>query len=77
MCEKCFKSEYQKFDDEQTNSNFENKISELLSKKDLQLISNNSSQKIYENYSVYQCKYFHQKWSYSNADLYWRVFLIK
>ena len=77
MCKNCFNSEYEKFEDEKTNSNIENKISELLSKQDLKLICNNSSKNIYENYSVYKCKSCHQTWCFSNADLYWRGFLVK
>ena len=40
-------------------------------------IVNNSSKNIYENYSVYKCKSCHQTWCFSNADLYWRGFLVK
>jgi hypothetical protein len=77
MCENCFNSEYERFVDEKTNSNIENKISALLSRQEFELISNNSSKKIHENYSVYKCNSCNQIWCFSSADLYWRGFLLK
>lgn len=69
MCENCFNSEYEEFEDDKTNSNIENKITALLSKQKLRLISDISSKKIYKNYSVYKCNSCNQVWCFSNADL--------